>query len=362
MGSVHAAHLLHGRVRGAELVAVADIASEALEAFSKKPNGVPTFKCYKEMAERVKPDAVIIAVPHYHHISIARFFLERGINVLIEKPISVTTAEADGFNGFLKTLEGVSAAVMYNQRTNPVYKKAKELLDGGAIGEIRRIDFTVTGWYRSQAYYNQGGWRASLSGEGGGVLINQCVHQLDILQWLVGMPDSIYADIATVGRRITTENDVTAVFKYRNGAHCLFSASAHELNGINRIELAGDKGRLVIGERLMKYYFWDKSEPQVNGDTVSGYGSATWHKRVYRYGIRRIADLILGQQIRIVKNFTRHILTGEKLISPADDGISALTLINGIYLSAWEGAEIAVPFDGLRYEKLLKAKAEAEKK
>ncbi|MDR3293856.1 MAG: Gfo/Idh/MocA family oxidoreductase [Clostridiales bacterium] len=364
MGSVHAAHLLRGRVKGAELSAVVDLSEEAQARWEGK---VPTFALYEEMTERVKPDAVIIAVPHYAHLTIARFFAERGIHILIEKPVSVTTAEAEGFNRFLKESKlatkknpQTAVAVMYNQRTNPVYCAAKKLLDGGAVGEIRRVNFVVTGWYRSQAYYDQGGWRGTWSGEGGGILINQCVHQLDILQWLVGMPDKIFARAATVGRKITTENAVTAIFEYKNGAKCTFSASAHELNGVNRLEIAGDKGRLVIGETKLTHYFWDKSEPDVNRDTVKGYGSAKKHKRVYRYGPRRISDLIFGQQLRIVKNFTRHILQGEPLISPAEEGIRALSLINGIYLSAWTGEAVGLPIDGGLYEKLLKDKIKKE--
>ncbi|MDR3216882.1 MAG: Gfo/Idh/MocA family oxidoreductase [Clostridiaceae bacterium] len=363
MGSVHAAHLLRGRVRGAELVAVADISLAARERFSKKCAGrVQVFSSCEELAAAVELDAVIIAVPHYAHVPLALYFLERGVSVLIEKPVAVTVSEAERLNAYLNANPEAVAAVMYNQRTNPVYRKAKALTDGGALGSVRRINFIVTDWYRPQAYYNQGEWRASYAGEGGGVLINQCVHQLDILQWLTGMPAAIYAQTASVGRRITVENDVTAVLRYEDGARCSLSASAHELNGANRIEIAGDRGRLVIGKYRMTHYSWDKSEEEVNEKTVKGYGGAKKRKRHYFYGSARlVSDLVFGQQIRIVKNFVNRLVCGEPLISPAAEGIRALTLINGIYLSAWEGREITLPMDSARYDALLEEKAEAER-
>ncbi|MDR1906391.1 MAG: Gfo/Idh/MocA family oxidoreductase [Clostridiales bacterium] len=361
MGGTHAYQLLRGRVKGACLAAVCDISDEALLKFAcrHKATGIPAFKSYKEMLDGAGFDAVIIAVPHYFHIEIARFFIENGKYVLIEKPIGVTVGEAYAFNDFLKDYEG-KAAVMYNQRTNPVYRKAKTILDKKALGKIVRASFIITDWYRSDAYYESNAWRASFAGEGGGVLINQCVHQLDVLQWLIGLPESIEAHIFTKGRRITAENEVTALLKYTDDVYCTLSASGRELWGANRIEIAGDRGRLVIGKNVMKHISWKYSEPEVNASTTQGYGYAPKRVRYYFYGLRLIPDLISGQQIRIVKNFTAHIKKGEKLISPAEEGVNALSIINGIYLSAWENKAVKLPLDGAIYEKALKEKIREE--
>jgi predicted dehydrogenase len=378
MGRTHARLLSRGLIKNAELAAVADISKDALtETKEVCKKDLRCFDTYRELAEGAEFDAVIIAVPHYFHVEIAKFFIERGKHVLIEKPISVTVKEAAEFNEFLKEKgvnqdgemqkngkknQKISVAVMYNQRTNPVYKKAKALIDGGALGEIRRINFIVTDWYRSDAYYKNNSWRATWNGEGGGLLINQCVHQLDILQWLVGMPKSIFARALTKGRDIAAENEVTAILRYEGGVFCSLSASGRELHGENRIEIAGSLGRLVIGKNSMKFISWNPSEPEVNARTVEGYGGVKKRTRRYFYGIKGIADGIFGQQRRITANLAAHILNGEKLISPARDGICALTLINGIYLSAWEDREIELPFDTDRYEKLLKERVEKELK
>jgi predicted dehydrogenase len=392
MGKTHAFLLSRGLIKNAELAAVADISSGALDAAGRVcKKGLSRFNDYREMAEKAEFDAVIVAVPHYLHIGIAKFFVERGKHVIIEKPISVTVREAAEFNEFLKEyaaeksaindskedaavaekpeakdappkVKAVAVAVMYNQRTNPVYKKAKALLDGGALGEIRRINFIVTDWYRSDAYYKNNSWRATWSGEGGGILINQCVHQLDILQWLVGMPESVYARALTKGRSIAAENEVAALLRYKDGVFCSLSASGRELHGENRIEIAGASGRLVVGKNSMKFISWKLSETEVNARTVEGYGRVKKRERRYFYGPKLIADFILGQQRRITANFAANVLKGEPLISPAREGIYALSLINAIYLSAWEGREIELPFDTERYEELLKERADKERK
>ncbi|MDR2091198.1 MAG: Gfo/Idh/MocA family oxidoreductase [Clostridiales bacterium] len=416
MGGAHAFLLSRGLVKNALLAAVADISDGALNSVKRVcKKGLLCFNSYREMAEKAEFDAVIVAVPHYFHVEIAKFFIEKGKHVLIEKPIAVTVGEAMEFNRFLKGIEEktkgiqgktdekteekeavgihkrqefneflreaeektggihgnieektggkpkIAAAVMYNQRTNPVYKKAKELLSRGAIGEIRRINFIVTDWYRSDAYYKNNSWRATWGGEGGGILINQCVHQLDVLQWLVGMPKSVYARAVTKGRNIAAENEVTAFLRYENDVFCSLSASGRELNGTNRIEIAGDSGRLVIGKNSMKFISWKPPEPEVNAATVKGYGGAKKRVKRYFYGPRSIPDGIFGQQRRITANFAAHILKGERLISPAQEGIFALSLINGIYMSAWEGKEIEFPIDAERYEELLRERVKEER-
>lgn len=360
MGGMHAKNIYKRRVQGACLAAVCDIDTKKFEYYNKD-NKVLKFQSVDELIQSQSIDAVIIATPHYSHVEIAKKCLAAGLNVLVEKPISVSYGEAYELNKFAKKYSNQVFAIMYNQRTNRMYSKAKELIESGALGEIRRANFIITDWYRSQAYYNQGGWRASWSGEGGGALINQCVHQLDILQWLIGMPEKIIAKCNTRNRNITVENEVIAMFEYPNKVFASFTAATNELRGINRLEIAGSKGRIMIGTAKMKYIAFKKSEQEVNATTKYGYGWVKSKTKRYYYGFSNaIKDLTIGQQINIVKNFVNAINGKEELISRAEEGINGLSLINGIYLSDYLNGEVSLPIDSNTYDKFLEDKVSNE--
>ncbi len=354
MGGIHAENLVRGRVKFARLTAVCDLDELKLDKFTAKHKGVLAFTDYKEMISLVKPDAVIIATPHYSHVEIAIYCLENGVNVLSEKPQAVTVGECMRANAVAEARPNALYGIMFNQRTNRVYAKAKEIVASGGIGEIRRVTFIVTDWYRSQFYYDMGEWRASWKGEGGGILINQCVHQLDVMQWICGMPVKIDATARTVNRDITVENDVTAVLEYKNGAMGTFIASGHELHGTNRLEIAGDKGKLVIGKYSLKYVSFDRSEPEVNASVTKGYGSVKAHTKRYYYGLfRLITDLVYGQQIRVVRAFAETLEGRRKTpVAFGEEGINALSIINGIYLSAYKNKTAELPLDPIETEEL----------
>ena len=363
MGSKHAYNMAK-RVKGANLVAICDIDTQKANMMAKKLKA----KAYYDVDEMLKAEAldgVVIATPHYSHVEIALKCIEKGINILCEKPISVTTLEA---NKLLKAAKdsNLICSMMYNQRTNRMYQKARELISSGAIGKIQRVNFTITDWYRSQFYYNMGGWRASWSGEGGGTLINQCVHQLDLLQWLCGMPYLIKSYNQTKGRRITTENDVTAIMRF-DGFDCVFTASTHEIPGVNRLEIAGDRGIITIYSKTMKYRINKMSEPEVNQRARRDYGNKKDKTgRSYRdwYGLgNALKDAIRGQQCNILENFVAAIeaKNSDLLIAPLEEGIKALTLINALNMSSWQNEEVKIPFDDEEYQTLLKEKIEKEK-
>ena len=366
MGSRHARNFVKGIVKGGKLVAVCDIDKQVLEGFCAKYK-VSGYENYIEMLDKENLDGVIIATPHKSHIVIAKECVKRGIHTLVEKPISVTTKEAEELVEVLKDNDKVIGAMMFNQRTNRMYVKAKQLIADGKIGKIQRVNFTITDWYRTQFYYDMGGWRASWSGEGGGTLINQCVHQLDILQWLIGMPEKIYANCKTVGRNITTENDVTAVFSYKD-FECVFTSSTHEVPGTNRLEIAGDKGKIVIEKFKMYYWLNDYSESEINARAKRDYGNKQdkkSKKKSLSYGFARmIYDGIYGQQSRIIKNFVKAIECGDKdvLIAKAEEGINGLTLINAMNMSSWLNRPIDLPLDKDAYADMLSQKIEEEKR
>ena len=285
MGMTHATNLYKGRAKGVILSAICDIDEDVIKKCAKKFPKATAYSDYKEMIAKESLDGIVIATPHYSHEEIAVYAIEHGVNTLIEKPASVTTKRAKHIAKVAAENPSVIAAVSYNQRSNRMYRLAKEMLSDGTLGQIRRVNFIITNWYRSQAYYDQGGWRASYNGEGGGCLINQCIHQLDVLQWLIGLPEKITALTRTVNRNITVENDVTAVLSYAD-FECTFTASTHEMGGINRLEIVCDKGRLVIYQKKMEIYR-HKSELEVNAETSAGYGFTKTKKTVYGYGALR---------------------------------------------------------------------------
>lgn len=363
MGSKHAVNLAKGRVKGARLACICDVDKAARERCAAKCKA-PAYADYKQMAEAEKLDAVVIATPHYSHVEIAKYFLTRGVAVLTEKPVSVTVEWAEELNEVARK-SGTLFGIMYNQRTNNVYAHVRELVKSGRLGAIRRANITVTDWYRSQFYYDMGGWRASWSGEGGGTLINQCVHQLDVMQWILGMPRSVTAVCRTVNRNITTENEVLANFAYKD-FNAVFTASAHEVPGVNMMEIAGDRGLIKAGKFKADIYLLEKSEEEINALSRRDYGNKEdkkYKKYTVRYGLfRLIRDGLRGQQCNILCDFARVLNGGGKLLAPGEEGINGLQLINGVYASHWTGKQVALPLDGKAYTAMLKERAAGEKK
>lgn len=359
MGFRHAFNLHMHFVFGAKLVAVADIDEKTREKAKKL--GVKIYSDYKQMIEETEIDAVLIATPHYSHVEIAKYCIGKGIHTLVEKPVSVTTKAAKELIDVSNKHPDVKVGVSFNQRSNKMYRKAHELISSGKLGEVQRVNFTVTHWYRSQAYYNQGGWRATYVGEGGGCLINQCVHQIDAMLWIIGMPEKLSATMRTVDRDITVENDVTAVLNYTN-FDAILTASTHEIKGTNKLEIACDKGKLVIGKKIMAIYK-HKSQKEVNKTTKFGYGSTPSIKSYSSYGLfRDIKDLIVGQQTRAIKAFVKEINGKGKQLATLQDGLNTMEIINGIYLSSWTGSNVSLPIDDDAYEALLESKKQDELK
>lgn len=362
MGMRHALNLAKGRVQGARLACVCDVSESARKSAQAK-TGVKAYADHKAMAGAEKLDAVVIATPHYSHVEIAEFFLEKGVAVLTEKPVSVSVEYAERLNEAAKRSKALFG-IMYNQRTNRVYAHVRELVKSGALGTIRRANVTVTDWYRSQFYYDMGGWRASWSGEGGGTLINQCVHQLDVMQWILGMPERVSAVCRTVNRNIDTENDVCANFYYQDFT-AVFTASAHEVPGVNMMEIAGDKGLVRAGKFKADIYILEKDEAQINSLSRRDYGNKEdkkYKKYTVRYGLLRlIRDGIYGQQLNILRDFARCLENGGALLAPGEEGINGLALINAVYCANWTKKEVTLPLDGKAYTAMLKEHAAQEK-
>jgi len=348
MGSSHAKQIMNGDIPGAELVSVCDINPKRLGWARENSGGkVKLFDNADDFFASHSVDAVIIATPHYYHPPLAMRAFENNLHVLSEKPAGVYTKEVKKMNDVAQKTDRVFG-IMYNQRTNPLYQKVRELVSKGEIGEIKRINWIITTWYRPQSYFNSGGWRATWAGEGGGVLLNQCPHQLDLLQWICGMPKRVRSFMG-FGKyhNIEVEDDVTTYMEYENGATGVFITSTADSPGTNRFEVLGDKGKVVIEEGALKFWHLTVSERQFNLEYTGGFGEPeNWKCEV---PIKGTETAHLG----ILKDWVSAIQNGTPLLAPGIEGINGLTLSNAMHLSAWTDEWVELPIDeDLFYEKL----------
>ncbi len=347
MGSAHAVSIHSGQVPDGVLTAVCDVAPSRRQWAEETLSGVAVFDNIDDLLAADVADAVVIATPHYFHPPMAIAAFERGLHVLSEKPCGVQISEVERMCAAAKA-SGKVFGVMFNQRTHPLFARARDIVRGGELGGLKRVQWTVTNWYRTQEYYNSGGWRASWAGEGGGVLINQAPHQLDLLQWICGMPVAVWAD-CTVGKYhcIEVEDDATIFAKYENGATATFITTTGEYPGTNRLEIAGECGKLVLEDNKLRWWKLPKSERVfcIDGELPAAeYVEITPTEQETAHN-------------GILRNFTNAILHGEELLAPGYDGIHELTLSNAAYLSAWTGETVSLPLDKTRFDALLAQRA-----
>ena len=343
MGSSHAGTIQKGEIEGATLAAVCDIDPERLAAF----DNVEKFADSKKLIRSGTVDAVIIATPHYGHTTIGIDALKSGLHVLVEKPISVHKADCEKLIAAHTKKKQIFVA-MFQMRTQPIYQKVKELIDKGELGEIRRVNWIITNWFRTESYYASGGWRATWSGEGGGVLLNQCPHNLDLLQWLCGMPSKMRA-FCQLGKyhNIEVEDDVTAYFEYPNGATGVFITTTGEAPGTNRLEISGERGSLVVDHGIT----FNRTVVPVSEFCATSPARfatpETWHINIPYHGHAT------GHR-GIMQNFVNAILKGEKPIAPAKEGIKSVELANAMLMSSLQGKPVDLPLNGQAFARMLK--------
>lgn len=356
MGTAHATCIAKGEVEGMELVAVCDINSRKTTPFVEKYPKVKVYADYKVLLEEKIVDAVIIAVPHPLHSEIALYALEHDVHVLLEKPADISVSKVEKMNAVAAKSDKVFA-IMFNQRTNQLFARAREIVKSGQLGELKRTVWIVTNWYRTQSYYKSGDWRATWRGEGGGVLLNQAPHNLDLWQWICGMPQSVvgYCDIAKY-HDIEVEDDATILTRYENGATGTFITSTGEFPGTNRLEISGDLGKLVLEAGVLKWWKLKQSEREVCATSEKGCAKIEYDYSEFTQDKKEAAHK------GILQNFTNAILHGEELLSPGTDGIYELTISNAAYLSSWLGnKEVKLPFDTAEFDRLLNEHARNSK-
>lgn len=346
MGSGHLQSIIDGQCPKIEVTAVSDINPEKLENVKEK---LPTVACFDDTVKMLDSgliDAALIAVPHYDHPKYAIECFKRGIHVMTEKPAGVYARQVREMNEAAEK-SGVKFAIMFNQRSNPLFAKAREIVQSGKLGQPKRLVWIVTNWYRTQAYYDSGSWRATWNGEGGGVLLNQAPHNLDLWQWIFGMPKKIRA-FCHVGKyhNIDVEDDVTIYGEYENGATAVFISTTGETPGTNRLEISGDLGKLVLEDGKLKW--WKLAAPEREFCFTSKEGFYV-PQTTYEEFTAEEPD---GHPI-LLNNFADAILNGVELIADGREGINSLSISNAAYISSWTDNWAEIPTDEALFEDYL---------
>ncbi|MDD6274078.1 MAG: Gfo/Idh/MocA family oxidoreductase [Clostridiaceae bacterium] len=356
MGSAHAKVIANNEIPGLALTCICDNDEVKRTLAAERYPHVPVYAEYAELLKSGLADAVVIATPHCFHSSIAAAAMYAGLHVLSEKPADVAASRArEAIKAARDT--GKVYAIMFNQRTNPLFRRAKEIVESGALGERKRAVWIITNWYRTQAYYDSGAWRATWGGEGGGVLLNQAPHNLDILQWIFGMPRRIRAFCSVAKyHNIEVEDDATIYAEYENGATATFITTTGECPGTNRLEISGDLGKLVLEDGRLKW--WRLSEHEREFCFTSSIG-------MYQPEVQY--EEIVPEEPEtahrgILCNFADAVLHGVPLIAPGEEGIRELTISNAAYLSSWTDNWAELPLDEALYARLLQEKVDASDK
>jgi len=348
MGSAHASCVAGGKIEGMELVAVCDTVPARQEYCRKTFPQAKIYEDYTLLLRDENVDAVIIAVPHPLHSEIASAALKAGKHVLLEKPVDITVSRAKALNQIAEK-SGKVFGIVFNQRTNDLFQRARQIVQGGQLGELKRSVWIITNWYRTQHYYDSGSWRATWAGEGGGVLLNQAPHNLDLWQWICGMPCEVtgFCDIAKY-HNIEVEDDVTIFVRYPNGATGTFITSTGEAPGTNRLEITGTLGKIILENGVLKWWKLKTPEPQVRVESQKNF-------EIIPTDYDEIAPRFEEPaHAGILQNFTNAILHGEPLLAPGIEGINELTISNAAYLSSWNGSRpVKLPLDCEAFDKKL---------
>lgn len=341
IGQHHAAYLSAGKVARAQLVAVADAVPSKLDRY--KP--LKVFSDPEALIRSGEVDAVIIATPHYQHTTLGIAALQHGIHVMVEKPISAHKADAERLIAASQANPKLIFAGMFQLRAEPRYERTRKLLAAGELGQVVRMSWIMTDWFRTEAYYASGGWRATWKGEGGGVLLNQCLHNLDIMQWLLGMPSRVRG-FCQLGRfhRIEVEDNVTAYLEYANGATGTFVSSTGETPGSNRFEIVGTRGKLVLESDKLRFTRNEMDMLEYSRTAKMGFGRPdVWHAEI------PFENAGNSHQV-LMQNFVNAILDGEALIAPGPEGIHSVELANVILFSSLLDRTVELPMDSAAYE------------
>ncbi|MDR2254502.1 MAG: Gfo/Idh/MocA family oxidoreductase [Arthrobacter sp.] len=359
-GSFYANLIKEGRVPHMSIGAIVDTDPVARERAAQAHPDAVILEDYDTAIASGAIDAVVTCVPHYLHPEMGIKAIKAGVPVLVEKPAGVYTRQVEELNAVAAAHPEVPFAIMFNQRNNPLYQRIKEIVDSGEIGALRRSNWIITTWWRPQGYYDQSAWRATWGGEGGGVLVNQAPHQLDLWQWICGVPEKVFAKAAFGFKRdIVVEDEVSAMVDYGNGATGVFVTATHDIVGTDRFEILGDRGKIVVEGSQTATVTRLKDDEQA----ISANLGMDDVRRLFM-GQMNMDELYTQETIEfdspwgeqhagVLENFAQHLLNGTPLLAPGSDGIKGVRLANAIHASAWTGREVPIDFDPNEYLSLL---------
>jgi predicted dehydrogenase len=350
MGKSHCGQMKE--IKGAVLGAICDSDPGRAEAANKQ-YGVPTFIDHDAMFSSGLIDAIIVAVPHYDHVPIAIKAFEKNLHVMVEKPIAVSVSAARELNKAYEKYTHLRFGVMFNQRTNGLYRKMRELIADGELGEITRVTWLITNWFRTWSYYASGGWRATWKGEGGGVLINQCPHNLDLIQWISGMMPNRITAVGSVGKThpIEVEDEMSAILEYPNGAIGHFVTTTGECPGTNRLEICGDRGKMVAEHGKLTFFRTRQSVSDVNRNSPDAFTNIeTWEIPI---NLPKSPD---SEHKKVTQQFVEVILNkrpNKDLIAEGTEGVNGLEIGNAMMMSGLTRQPVELPVDGAEYDQFL---------
>ena len=343
MGQFHAKDIIEGKVARGKLAAVGSTSPSKLAEFEKK--GIKVYGSGEEMSTSGNIAALLIATPHYQHTSLGIAALEAGLHIMVEKPISAHKADAEKLIAKAKAHPDQVFAGMFQLRVEPRYQKIREIVQNGQLGDLMRVLWIMTDWFRSEIYFQSGGWRATWKGEGGGVLLNQCLHQLDAMQWITGMPNRVSSHVG-IGKwhDIEVEDDVTCYMDFPNGATGAFITSSGETPGSNRLEIAGTKGRLILeNDKLLLTRNAVPSDEWCKTSKIGFQQPETTEEEIPIPGSE-------SPHAKLMTNFVNAIIDGEALIAPGSEGIGSVELANVMVYSGLIEKAIDLPLDGAAWE------------
>lgn len=365
-GGLYASLLADDKVSGMRIGAVCDVRPDRSAAAESL--GVPFYGDYREMVTSGDVDAVVTTVPHYLHPEMGIYALDHGVHALVEKPAGVYTKQARELIDVAAARPELTFGVFFNQRTNPLYADLKDLLGSGELGALRHTSWIITTWWRPQGYYDQSDWRATWGGEGGGVLVNQVPHQLDLWQWICGVPTSVFAKCAYGFRRdIAVEDEVNALVDFGNGATGTLTTCTHDLVGTDRLEILCDGGKVVVdGSETVIVTRLSRPEQEISAsmdpDAVRRLFTGQLDRGAYvDTQTQRYTSAFGTQHAEVLRNFAAAVRGEEELLAPGSEGIHGVRLANAIHLSSWLGQEVSITdFDEDRYLAELNLRIKAE--
>lgn len=352
-GRIYAQLIAEGRVPSMVLGAITNPRPAGRERAAADHPDVPVFADHLEAIAVGAVDALLIVIPHYEHAKVAMEALERGVHVLVEKPVGVYSKQVAQLNSLAASRPKTAFAVMFNQRANPLFARIKEIVDAGEIGEVLRSNWTITNWWRPQAYYDSSPWRGTWGGEGGGVLVNQAPHQLDLWQWICGKPKSVFSKVGYgFARNIAVEDEVTALVDYGNGRTGVFVTATHDIVGSDRFEILGSQGKIVVDDsKAATVTRLAKPERELSESMAMEEVNQLFRGKLDTSGLYSTERIEFEptpwgtQHATVMENFAQHILNGTPLLAPGSDGMNGVRLANAIHLSSWLGQEVPIDFD-----------------